>query len=138
MGDWYVLASIPLFVEAGAHNAVEKYELKKDGTIGITYNFLNDSFNGPLKTYTMTGYPVDGTNNAEWKVSPFWPLKFPYYTIELASDYSYTVIATPNRGYLWIMARDWKMEESKLKSIIDRMIARGFKEEEIKRIPQKW
>ena len=26
MGDWYVIANIPTFVEKGAHNAVETYE----------------------------------------------------------------------------------------------------------------
>ena len=33
MGDWYVIASIPTFVEKGAHNAVEKYALNADGSI---------------------------------------------------------------------------------------------------------
>ena len=27
MGDWYVIANIPTFMERGAHNAVESYAL---------------------------------------------------------------------------------------------------------------
>lgn len=138
MGDWYVQASIPTFIEVGAHNAIEHYDLNAKGHIDITFTFRKDAFDGTSKKYTMTGYPVDGTNNAEWKVSPFWPVKFPYYTIELAQDYSYVVVATPNRGYLWIMSRNWKMEESELQPIIDRMVKLGFKADEIKRVPQKW
>lgn len=138
MGDWYVQASIPTFIEQGAHNAIEHYELNKNGHIDITFTFQKNSFDGPQKKLRMTGYPVDGTQNAEWKVSPFWPIKFPYYTIELAPDYSYVVVATPNRGYLWIMSRHWKMDDAQLKSITDRMINLGFKEREIKRVPQKW
>jgi apolipoprotein D and lipocalin family protein len=33
MGDWYVVANIPTFVEKGAHNAVESYSLSSDRTI---------------------------------------------------------------------------------------------------------
>ena len=29
MGDWYVIANIPTFIEEGAHNAVESYQLEK-------------------------------------------------------------------------------------------------------------
>ena len=39
MGDWYVIANIPTFVEKGAHNAVETYELNPDGTIRTTFTF---------------------------------------------------------------------------------------------------
>jgi apolipoprotein D and lipocalin family protein len=138
MGDWYVIANIPTFVEKGAHNAIEHYERANDGSIDITFTYRKDGFDGEPKKYTMTGTPVPGTNAAEWTVSPFWPLKFPYYTVELAPDYSWVVVATPNRGYLWIMARKPDMDEGLLKAIIARMVARGFKEDEIQRVPQKW
>ena len=39
MGDWYVIANIPTFIEKGAHNAVESYRLDKDGTIATTFTF---------------------------------------------------------------------------------------------------
>ena len=33
MGDWYVIANIPTFIEKGAHNAMESYRLDEDGTL---------------------------------------------------------------------------------------------------------
>ena len=36
MGDWYVIANIPTFLEKGAHNAVESYRLEGDGSIATT------------------------------------------------------------------------------------------------------
>ncbi len=138
MGDWYVIANIPTFVEVGAHNAVEHYDRAADGSIDITFTFRKDAFDGAPKKYSMKGSPVLGTSNAEWRVSPFWPLKFPYYTVELSADYSWVVVATPDRGYLWIMARRPQMDEELLKNIIARMSQRGFKANEIQRVPQKW
>ena len=45
-GDWYVIANIPTFLEKGAHNAVETYELNEDGTIATTFTFRDGSFDG--------------------------------------------------------------------------------------------
>ena len=39
MGPWYVIAHIPTFIEKEAYNAVESYELYKNGNIQTTFNF---------------------------------------------------------------------------------------------------
>ena len=39
MGDWYVIANIPTFIEREAYNATERYELNEDGTIQTTFSF---------------------------------------------------------------------------------------------------
>ena len=49
MGSWYVIANIPTFLEKGAHNAVETYELDDDGSIMTTFTFRKDSFDGEQK-----------------------------------------------------------------------------------------
>ena len=138
MGDWYVLANIPTFLEKGAHNAVENYQMNADGSIAIKFTFHKNGFDGELKTLRMTGTVVEGTSNAEWKVSPFWPLRFPYYTIDLDPDYKWVIVATPNRGYLWIMARESSLPGSQLNELIEKMVARGFAREAIQIVPQKW
>ena len=33
MGDWYVIANIPTFIETEAFNAIESYRRNEDGTI---------------------------------------------------------------------------------------------------------
>ncbi len=50
MGDWYVVANIPTFLEKGAHNAVETYRKNDDGTIATTFTFLEGGFDGEIKT----------------------------------------------------------------------------------------
>ena len=37
MGKWYVISSIPTFVEKGCKNAYDIYSLNNDGTIDIQY-----------------------------------------------------------------------------------------------------
>jgi len=64
MGDWYVIANIPTFLERGAHNAVESYSLNPDGTIATVFTFRKDGFDGEKKRYTPRGF-VRSENNAE-------------------------------------------------------------------------
>ena len=40
MGDWYVIANIPSYIEKGAHNAVESYQLNEDGSIATSFTCL--------------------------------------------------------------------------------------------------
>ncbi|GIS53785.1 hypothetical protein Ct9H90mP29_08270 [bacterium] len=40
MGDWYVIANIPTFIEKGATNAIESYKLGDKGVIETTLHFI--------------------------------------------------------------------------------------------------
>ena len=47
MGDWYVIANIPTFIEKDAYNAIESYRLDDDGTVATTFRFNKGSLDGP-------------------------------------------------------------------------------------------
>ena len=49
MGDWYVIANIPTFIERDAHNAVESYRLADDGRVLTTFTFRRGRFDGPAQ-----------------------------------------------------------------------------------------
>ena len=105
MGDWYVIATIPTFIEKDAFNAMESYRLDDDGTVATTFKFNKGGFDGPLKTYTPRGFIRDNNSNAVWDMQFVWPFKAEYRIIFLTEDYSQTVIGRTKRDYVWIMAR---------------------------------
>ena len=51
MGDWHVIASIPVWIEKDSCNGVESYRLDEKQRIQTTYTFRKGGFSGPLKTY---------------------------------------------------------------------------------------
>ena len=106
MGDWYVIASIPTFIEKDAYNAIESYKLDDDGTVATTFRFNKGRLDGPLKEYHPRGFIRDNKSNAVWGMQFFWPFKAEYRVIYLADDYSQTVIGRSKRDYVWIMARE--------------------------------
>ena len=92
MGPWYVIATIPTFLETEAWNAVETYELAKDGTIATTFTFRQGGFDGPLKTYHPRGFVRDRTTNATWGMQFVWPIKAEFLITHLDEHYTRTVI----------------------------------------------
>ena len=138
MGDWYVIANIPTFVEKGAHNAVETYELNDDGTIATTFVFRDGSFDGEEKTYTPKGFVRDDGTNALWGMRFIWPIKADFRVVWLDEDYSTTVVGRQDRDYVWIMARTPEISEEDYARLIDFAASIGYDVSKIERVPQRW
>ncbi len=138
MGKWYVIGVIPTFAEKDAVNAIETYELNKNGNIDITFTHHKKSPDGKFKEYHPKGFIYNKETNSEWRVQFIWPLKFKYLVIDLAEDYRYTVIGVPNRKFVWIMARDTKLTEEDSKSIREKLSNQGYDISKIVDVPQIW
>lgn len=137
MGDWYVIANIPTFVEKGAIDAIEHYERKPDGSIFIRFTYEKEG-SSERKQLTATGFVVPDGTGANWRVQFIWPIKMPYQVIALADDYSHCVVGVPNREYLWIMARTPKMQDSAYNELVTLVTSLGFDPGLIQRVPQNW
>ncbi len=137
MGDWYVIANIPTFIEKGAHNAMESYHRIKPGVIDTTFSFNKDSFDGPKKQYNPTGFVVsENPSNAEWKMQFLWPFKSEYIIVYVDPNYQYTIIGRTKRDYLWIMARKPQIEQQELDRLIQIAVDEGYESNAILMIPQ--
>ena len=138
MGDWYVIASIPTFIEKGAHNAVERYDLDDDGTIATTFTFYKDGFDGKFKKMQPRGFIKDKETNALWGMQFIWPIKADYRIVYLDEDYQNTIIARKQRDYVWIMSRKPEMDDElyeKLKKFIESL---GYDISKLEKVPQNW
>jgi len=138
MGDWYVIASIPTFIEKGAHNAVESYRLDGDGTIATTFTFRAGSFDGEEKRYTPRGFVIDRQSNALWGMQFVWPIKADYRIIHLNDGYTQTVIGRAQRDYVWIMARTPSISDADFQRLVDFIGTQGYDVSQLQKVPQKW
>ncbi len=130
MGDWFVAAVIPTFVERNAHNPIETYTLNANGTIDTRFRF-NQGAGGPGKELTAIGFIKKGTGNAVWGMQFVWPIKAEYRIIFLDENYQHTIIGRTNRDYLWIMSRQPMIAESVLRELIRFAVAQGYDESKI-------
>jgi apolipoprotein D and lipocalin family protein len=138
MGDWYVIANIPTFIEKGAHNAIESYRLDSDGTIATTFTFRAGAFDGQPKKYTPRGFVQDTRTNALWGMQFIWPIKADYRITYLADDYSQTIVSREARDYVWIMARTPSIPEADYQRLLKIVVAQGYDPKQIQKVPQQW
>ena len=138
MGDWYVIANIPTFLEKGAHNAVESYELEPDGSIATTFVFRKDGFDGEEKVYRPKGFVTNTETNAVWGMRFVWPIKADYRIVFLREDYSLTVIGRNKRDFVWIMARTPTISDEDYQQMLDLVESMGYDMSKVEKVPQKW
>lgn len=133
VGDWYVISLIPTSFEKNASNGIENYSINEKGVIKVKYTYVKG---GKDKIMYQKGWIYNKETNSDWRVRPLWPLKLPYYIMELDDNYSYTVIGTNNYKYLWIMSRTPVLEKEILDTLVNRMVKRGFDKDKIIKMPQ--
>jgi apolipoprotein D and lipocalin family protein len=138
MGDWYVIANIPTFIETEAHNAVESYRLNADGTIATTFTFNDGGFDGEQKIYRPKGFILDTTTNATWGMQFIWPIKADYRVVYLNENYSQTIIGRTKRDYVWIMARSPQIPEADYQHLRQVVANMGYDVRKLNKVPQKW
>jgi apolipoprotein D and lipocalin family protein len=136
MGDWYVIAHIPTFIETEAYNAVESYKLEPDGTIATTFTFNKGAFDGPVKTYHPRGFIHNRDTNAEWRMQFVWPVKAAYLITDLSPDYSTTIIGVPDRKYVWIMARTKTIPPARYAEMVKILEDSGHDISKLRKVPQ--
>ena len=138
MGDWYVIANIPTFIEADAFNEKESYQLNEDGTIATTFSYRQGGFEGNKKTYQPTGFVIDKESNAIWGMQFLWPFKADYRIMFVNENYSQTIIARNKRDYVWIMARTPTIPEDDYESLLTIIADQGYDISQMQKVPQRW
>jgi apolipoprotein D and lipocalin family protein len=137
MGDWYVIASIPTFVEKDSYEAIESYALQSDGHIRTTFRYRNGGFDRPVKTMHPVGAVRPATGNAVWDMQFIWPIQAQYTIAYVDDGYGETIIARDKRDYVWIMARTPSIPRIEYDALVDRVSTLGYATGALRKVPQR-
>ena len=142
-GQWYEIAKYPnKFQDQCVGNIIATYRpqgagkievlnrcLKKDGTVddakGAAKLNQDDKSNAKLKVRFAPGF-------ISW-LPQVWA---DYWVIDLADDYSYSVVGTPDRKYFWILSRKPSIDDGTYQSILRRAEQQGFVPAKVVKTPQ--
>lgn len=132
-GKWFEIARLP-----------NRFQKDCVGEVTATYSLLDGSqlkvvnecrkSNGRIEQAEGRARLAskDGPNSKlKVRFAPAWLSWLPsvwgdYWIIELAPDYSYSLVGTPDRKYLWILSRPPQMEETVYKEVLEKAAAEGF------------
>lgn len=138
MGDWYVISSIPSYIERHAHNAIESYSRRPDGRIQTEFRYRDGSTDGKLKTLHPVGEVIPDTGNAVWSMQFIWPIKAQYIVAYLDLEYRHVIVARNKRDYVWIMARTPSLSRSEMDGLVQRVADMGYDVSQLRPVPQRW
>lgn len=125
-GLWYEIARLPNFFERKLKCATATYTIRPDGKITVLNagNYITE----PEKKSSVTGsaWVPDPNNPGKLKVQFFWPFSADYWILFLDQDYKYVLVGGPDRKYLWILAREKKMDEKTYQMLLQKAVDNGY------------
>lgn len=126
LGQWYEIARLDHRFERGLEAISATYTLRDDGGVDV----LNQGWvtaKGEWKKADGTAYFVGEPDKGRLKVSFFGPFYGGYNIIALdKKDYSYALVAGPDRSYLWLLSRQKQLPKATLDSLLEQAKAWGF------------
>lgn len=141
-GRWYEVARYPnRFQKNCAGDVAAEYSLREDGKVNVVNRCRKT--NGKTQVAEGVARVVNKETNAQLEVRfapkflSFLPFVWgDYYVIDLAPDYSYALVGSPDRKYLWILSRIPQPDEAIFSRASKAARANNFDPNRLVRTPQ--
>ena len=126
LGKWYEIARLPHKFEEGLDQVTANYSLMEDGDIEVINRGFNTGDND-WEEATGKAWVPDTANPALLRVSFFWIFASDYKVIALDQEnYSYSMVTSSSKKYLWILSRRPVLDEVILQELINQADQLGF------------
>lgn len=125
LGTWYEIVRLDHGFERGLADVSATYARRDDGGIDV----LNRGFDVAKETWREArgrAYFIDRPEVGSLKVSFFGPFYGGYHVMALDPDYNWSMVAGPDHGYFWILARTPGLPEATLRDLLARARHAGF------------
>lgn len=130
LGTWYEIARLDHSFERGLSRVTATYSPREDGGVKVV-NRGYDAEAGEWEEAVGRAYFIEEPNVGRLKVSFFGPFYGGYNVIALDEDYRWSLVAGPNRDYLWILARSPDLAEDVVADLVARAERLDFPTEEL-------
>lgn len=132
-GTWYEIAKYPNRFQRGCVGATAEYTLLPDGKRVEVVNRCREIDTGKERSVRGKARVVDPATNAKLSVTFFWPFSGDYWILAVGTEYEYAVVGTPDREYLWFLARTPAIGDDLYGRLVDLAHGRGFDPARIER-----
>ncbi|MBP6655787.1 MAG: lipocalin family protein [Propionivibrio sp.] len=126
LGQWYEIARLDHSFERGMSDVSATYQLQDDGSVKVI-NRGYDAQRQAWKEAIGRALFIGDSTTASLKVSFFGPFYGGYHVIALdQQDYRWALVSGPDRGYLWILARDKTLPAEVREQLVSQARTLGF------------
>ena len=131
-GRWYEIARLPMPFQKANEAAVAEYGALPNGTLSVhNIGIRPNGSQHDIRGYAEVLNPPKNTKLTvhfnTW-FAPFIPIpkEGNYWILHVESNYQEAIVGTPDRKYLWILARTPKISDQKLEDLLQRTEKLGF------------
>lgn len=143
-GLWYEIALLPnRFQSRCVANTAAEYTRMANGYIRVVNRCR--TADGEYDRAEGVARPADPDRPAALKVRfvPKWLSFLPfvwgkYQVMSLDEDYRWAMVGTPSRKYLWILAREPSLPDSRIDALLGEAERQGFDVSDVERSRQDW
>lgn len=135
LGKWYEIARLPNRFEEGLTDITASYSLKENGDI-LVVNRGYDSSDAEWSESEANAWVPDPEKPAMLKVQFFWPFSAKYKVLHLAEDYSYAMVTSSSKDYLWFLARQPEIDLKTYDLLLKMACGWGFDTDKLIRVDQ--
>ncbi len=129
LGTWYEIARLDHRFERGLSQVTADYSLRDDGGVHVV-NRGYDAAAGSWDEAVGKAYLVDEPDVGRLKVSFFGPFYGGYNILALDHE-RYSLVAGPNRSYLWLLARTPELPDADVERLVEMARELGFPVDEL-------
>ena len=124
MGTWHEIAKFPNRFQRGCRCTTATYALRPDGKVSVLNRCRTEG--GRPRSVNGWAKVADPNTGAKLKVTFFWPFFGDYWILGLDPDYRHVLVGTPNRKYLWILARQPRLDPGAYEALTAKAAQQGF------------
>jgi apolipoprotein D and lipocalin family protein len=136
-GTWYEIARLPMWFQRHCMDSKATYTDRSDGTIGVRNECV--THDGGKETAEGIATVVDTKTNARLKVIfDNWIARLfglfehgNYWILDLDADYRTALVGTPDRKYLWILARLPQLDGATFQRLVSKGRELGYPMDEL-------
>ena len=129
-GTWFEIARLPMWFQRHCVDSKAVYTVGADGAVGVHNECMTDT--GGVERAEGVATVVDAKTNARlnvvfdnWFARLFGSSREGnYWILDLDAEYQTAVVGTPDRRYLWILARAPQLDEARYRRLVE--VGRGF------------
>jgi apolipoprotein D and lipocalin family protein len=141
IGRWYEIARLPMPFQKANEAAIAEYGANANGTISVHNIAIRpDGSQRDIRGYAKVLNPPENTKLTVRFKTWFGPLiPVPrdgnYWILHVDNHYEEAIVGTPNRKYLWLLARTPTIPEANYEALVAKANQLGFDTSRLLRFP---
>lgn len=127
-GTWHIISRIPTYLDRDGENMTVEVKVNNRTSLDLKWNFEKippdlpgDATSKETTTWNFSGSIGEGPEVTRWRIYPLGPFYLNFQVVEYSGDYSWLILGSANRSYVWVLSKTPQIEPELFQGILKRL-----------------